>query len=269
MKNISTSHKSRKQNKDVPLKIATYNIATANISSLEKVAEAIKAIDPDIIALQEVDKNTSRSSKVDQIEELKRLTGMPYGLFGKAEDYYDGEYGIGILSKYPIIYNDLLNLPSEGVGRRVLLAAEISDPRIGGNIVFMCTHLDSQEDNTIRNKQIQAINSYSIASTKGKIPSIETKLQILAGDFNEPGDAPLFKEVERYFTNLIPTNIDARTWPAVKPAIDINHILSYNNYIWQVNQVTIPKNQELGINWQEISNHLPIILDLSYTTNNK
>lgn len=60
------------------LKVMTYNIAAGANNfkvDLKKTAEAIKAIDADIIGIQEVDRLTNRSGKVDQAQVLANLTG--------------------------------------------------------------------------------------------------------------------------------------------------------------------------------------------------
>lgn len=107
--------------------VAAYNIAAARVSDLNAIATAIKSLNVDIIALSEVDNNTRRSGNVDQLEKLKKLTGM-YGAFGKAIDFEGGEYGIAVLSRYPITRQATLLLPSPKVEQSVILATEIHKP---------------------------------------------------------------------------------------------------------------------------------------------
>ena len=88
--------------KDAPrIKVATLNMAAGKVSDMQDIAKAINAMDVDIVALQEVDKSTNRSGKVDQPATLAKLTNM-HVAFGRAIDYDDGEYGLAFLSKYPI-----------------------------------------------------------------------------------------------------------------------------------------------------------------------
>ena len=63
-------------NSNPKIRIATYNIAAGANNfkvDLKLTANAIKKINPDIIALQEVDRNTERSGKIDQIKILSEL----------------------------------------------------------------------------------------------------------------------------------------------------------------------------------------------------
>ncbi|HSL86297.1 MAG TPA: endonuclease/exonuclease/phosphatase family protein, partial [Bacteroidales bacterium] len=100
------------QTGSVEIRVMTYNIFhgeqaynTGN-SNLPQVAELINKVNPDFVALQEVDSMTNRSAKInsgipkDLVFELSQMTGM-IGFFGKAIDYSDGGYGEGILSKFP------------------------------------------------------------------------------------------------------------------------------------------------------------------------
>ena len=68
-------------NSNPKIRVATYNIAAGANNfkvDLKLTANAIKKINPDIIALQEVNRNTERSGKIDQIKILSELTGYNY-----------------------------------------------------------------------------------------------------------------------------------------------------------------------------------------------
>ncbi len=82
------------------LKVASYNVKCFGHSAqYEEIAAEIKAIDADVVLLQEVDKNTSRNPQ-DQMAVIAELTGYPYYKFTQAHETIS--YGHGILSKYPI-----------------------------------------------------------------------------------------------------------------------------------------------------------------------
>src|SRR5215204_2773842 len=72
-----------------PLKVLVYNIHAGKdakgVDNLERVAAIVRDSKADVVLLQEVDKGTTRSGKVDQPAELKRLTGF-YVSFGKTLD---------------------------------------------------------------------------------------------------------------------------------------------------------------------------------------
>src|SRR5688572_24043854 len=88
-----------------PVRVLVYNIHAgkdaSRIDNLERVAALIAERKADIALLQEVDRNTTRSGNVDQLAELQRRTGMN-GAYGKALDFQGGEYGIAVLSRWPL-----------------------------------------------------------------------------------------------------------------------------------------------------------------------
>src|SRR6186997_642124 len=75
------------------LRVLTYNIhhgeGTDGIVDLPRLAHIVKSVQPDLVALQEVDLGTERASGVDQLHVLAQLTGMR-AQFGKAMDYAGG-----------------------------------------------------------------------------------------------------------------------------------------------------------------------------------
>ncbi len=80
---------------------ATLNIAYATHASLEQIAAAIRALDADVVALQEVDRFTRRSP-TDQAAQLGRLLDMEVA-YAPAIDYQGGEFGIALLSRVAIV----------------------------------------------------------------------------------------------------------------------------------------------------------------------
>ncbi len=105
------------------LKILTYNIHHANppskpnVIDVAAIAKVINEQQPDLVALQEIDVHTDRSGKaLNQAEEIARLTGMKF-YFARAIDYAGGEYGVAILSKFPMEKMTNNPLPTaEGTG---------------------------------------------------------------------------------------------------------------------------------------------------------
>ena len=71
------------------VRVLTYNIRHGQGMDgrvdLSRVADVIRRLEPDVVALQEVDQATTRAGGVDQAAELGRLTGL-HSAFGKAMD---------------------------------------------------------------------------------------------------------------------------------------------------------------------------------------
>jgi endonuclease/exonuclease/phosphatase family metal-dependent hydrolase len=106
------------------LKFMTYNIKHGELSSLESIASVINAQSPDLVALQEVDVLTTRSGKVDQPARLGALTGMYHAFQPSLLSYDSGQYGLALLSRYPIRTSQRIPLRSSGE-QRILALMEV------------------------------------------------------------------------------------------------------------------------------------------------
>ena len=148
------------------LRVLCYNIHHCNPPSkpglidMDAIAKVINHSKPDIVALQEVDVHTGRSgSGLHQAKELARKTGMQ-SYFAKAIDYDGGEYGVAILSRFPMESTMKFELPtSAGTNGepRVLATAGITLPG-KEKIRFAGTHLDAQKNDPTRVLQMARIN---------------------------------------------------------------------------------------------------------------
>jgi endonuclease/exonuclease/phosphatase family metal-dependent hydrolase len=177
---------------------------------LQRIAAVIQAQRPDLVALQEVDKNCRRSGSVDQAAELAKLTGMT-GVFGKAMDHDGGEYGQAILSKHPIGETKVHRLPGDGEPRIAFEAAVTID---GKPLRMISVHLDHQQDER-RLKQAEALVE---ALSESDVPLI------LAGDFNDVPGSPVMKAFGAGWTAMAKKE-PAFTCPAGQPKEEIDHVL--------------------------------------------
>ena len=166
------------------LRIGSYNIANGRqvAHAMRVIAEDILAQDLDIVGIQEVDRLAKRSGYIDTMKLLSKYTGYEYYYYTKAVDIagdeakygQKGEYGTGILSKYPILETESTLLSSANYEQRAYGYAKID---VNGTIInFFNTHL-SYESYAIRNKQCEEL----AAKLKG-MPNC-----ILTGDFNIDG----------------------------------------------------------------------------------
>lgn len=201
------------------LTVATYNIhhgvpMAGGAIDLPRIAEVLRAMNADVIALEEVDVKTGRAGKVDQAAELARLTGMHHA-FGPAMPFSGGEYGNAILCKTAIL--SVTNHPLPGIkGAEPRAALEITfRPRAGDpEVRFISTHLDNGSAEG-RLLQIRHLNTRAAAVPPGHV--------ILAGDLNaEPGSAEIKTLLETWDESA---PVRDPTWPADRPRERIDHIL--------------------------------------------
>lgn len=164
---------------------------------LQRTAEVIKHWKPDLVAVQEVDRNTNRTEKTDQTKRLGEMTGL-YAVFGKAIDYQDGEYGLTVLSRFPILKQKMILLPP-GVQQeqRGILVVSVKVPDENGQeIRFASTHLSvaSEEE---RLAQVKRINELFFTEDND-FPTI------IAGDFNAiPSTKPMAVIKEKWIDSAI------------------------------------------------------------------
>ncbi|MFN7140219.1 MAG: endonuclease/exonuclease/phosphatase family protein [Limisphaerales bacterium] len=160
----------------------TYNIhhgrGLDNKVDIARTAQVIREINPDIVAIQEMDRWVERSGKVDQIAELSRLTGLEF-YFEKNINYQGGEYGSGFLTRFPILqktnYHYQMIRPNEQRG----LLQMVLDVN-GTKLAVMNTHIDWRPDDEERLLNVQEIKEAADRYTGMPL--------LVIGDFNDdPG----------------------------------------------------------------------------------
>lgn len=104
-----------------PLVVMTYNIAghdqLIHGDHVREIADAIRRIRPDIVALQEVHRGTWQARFRDQLAELEARTGL-HGAFAPSYVQWGGEYGNAILTRGEIVHAEAHPLPCVGEPRR-------------------------------------------------------------------------------------------------------------------------------------------------------
>ena len=234
------------------LRILTYNIhhgqGTDGRFDLARIAGVINAQRPDLVALQEVDRKTTRASGVDQAAELARLTGMNYA-YGPAMEYAGGEYGEAILSRFALASIDNYILPwPDGSEPRALLVVKVEAKGLGP-VTFGGTHLahDSAVDRLEQAKRINEI----LGGQRGA-------LMILAGDLNAtPGSAPM-REFDRHWMDAAEaTGSPELTYPNIQPQRRIDYVLVRPLDGWRVLEAVV-------IEGEIASDHCPVLVVLEW-----
>ncbi|HAW06566.1 MAG: endonuclease/exonuclease/phosphatase family protein [Bacteroidales bacterium] len=200
---------------DGKLRVMSYNLRFGELATMAEIGSYIKSVDADVVALQECDWDTHRERATHQngvkfINELAHETGM-FGIYGKTIDYRGGYYGIGLLSRYPIIRTDRILLPNVGKKeQRAMLLADIQLPD-GKIITYICTHLEVSSAE-LRLAQVKFIQK--------KVKSIKNPV-FLAGDMNAKPDSPEMAFLRKGWDDL--TNREL-TYSTKEPSIKIDYI---------------------------------------------
>ena len=231
-------------------KVMTYNIIHGAMAPWDELGKYISQYHPDVVMLQEIDINTHRKNEEhlhdrNLIAELGYHTKM-FSAFGKPINFSGGYYGLGLLSKYPLVKMERVLLPmlSPNHEQRSLLMAVVELDN-GDQICVGCTHLDLHAD--ARMAQVQHINKVMLAHN---LPAI------VAGDFNATPDE---KEIKYGMSEWMPAMAnDAFTFSSDKPEIKIDYVFAHPRQAWQVKSAIVPPVQ--------MSDHLPIVVEYELLT---
>jgi chondroitin AC lyase len=233
------------------LRVMTYNIHHANppsaagVIDIDTIAAVIKKQQPDLVAVQEVDVFTGRSGNIDEASELAARLNM-YVYFGKAINYDGGQYGVALLSKFPLKDCKTYPLPSAAdttAEPRVLAVATVQLP--GGNTLrFGSTHLDVKSAGN-RDLQVQEIV---------RIVRQEPLPFILAGDLNAQPSSSCIQLLDAHLTRTC--SPCAPTIPVHQPNRTIDYIAYYPSKAYEIiSHEVIPERYA--------SDHLPVLAVLS------
>ncbi len=228
------------------IKVITYNThhcsppATGGID-IGGIADVITSSNADIVFLEEIDNNVVRSGNIDEAKLLADKTNLPYFHFFKAIDLSGGEYGVAILSKFPLNNpeNHTLAL-QEGTEQRVFGTAIVDITNVG-KIMIGVGHLDlNSEYRLIQVKQIDSILS------KTSLPVI------FGGDFNAEPESNEIKYLLQKFKSS--TEVFVPTFPNVNPTKTIDYIFTDPKHTKCFNHTVIS-----DIN---ASDHLPVLTSI-------
>jgi endonuclease/exonuclease/phosphatase family metal-dependent hydrolase len=227
------------------LKILSYNIKHGRGMDgrvdLKRTAEVIRSFSPDLVTLQEVDKNCTRSGSIDLTQELAGILKME-GRFGKFMDFQGGEYGMAALSKFPITSHQVHVLP-RGAEPRCALEVRVNPGKDWGEIRLFGIHHDWTRE-TLRTNQcrglLQAVGEKS-------------KPVVLAGDFNagrSSGSVGLLLDAGFH----ILANSKTNTFPSKNPNVEIDFIMSRN--------LSFSRFKHQVIEEKLASDHRPVLVEL-------
>ncbi|MGQ3890436.1 endonuclease/exonuclease/phosphatase family protein [Legionella sp. CNM-4043-24] len=218
---------------------------------LPEMRNALSGINPDFVFLQEVQGlHHKRARRIGSWPALPQFEYMaehdwPHFLYAKNAIYQSGHHGNAILSKYPFVRFENVNLSSRNRASRSILHAEVKTDT-GGSLHLLCVHLGLFKAE--RAFQMEAM----IAWIRDNVPADEPL--IMAGDFNDwrrhlssPLEEALGIQEAFHFLE----GRHARSFPALKPALCVDRI-----YFRGIGVLDVKCFQ--GKPWRTLSDHLPL-----------
>lgn len=217
------------------LTVMSYNIHAGagadNVYSLDRIAEVIRSSGADVVALQEVDRHWgARSNFEDTAAILGAKLGMSnfvapiYSFDPLTPDAPRREYGVGILSRYPILSatnHPLTRLSTQDANPVPAPAPGFAEAVInvrGVHVHVYSTHLDYRGDPTVRRLQV--------ADTLAVLGA-DSGPKILMGDMNAVPSAPELAPLRAAYVDVWDAVGDGRgaTFPTDPATKRIDQIL--------------------------------------------
>ena len=230
------------------LRVLAYNIhhgeGMDEVIDLQRIADLIRRVDPDVVTVQEVDSVADRTGRTNQAAELGRLTGMT-PVFGRFMAYQGGAYGMAILSRWRI--RDVVNhrLP-DGEEPRSALTVVVTSPTTGRAVRLVGIHFYRTEDE--RAAQADTLEALLDAGPDGELPTI------LAGDFNSEPGSRVIRELSRRWS-VVDKGADALTFSSFDPEREIDFVMYRPHDRFEV-------LGERLLDEPVISDHRPVVVDL-------
>lgn len=234
------------------LTVMSYNIYHAENpetaqSTIRELGRFINQVEPDFVALQEVDEQTQRLAKVNSgrhfslTDSLAKLTSMT-GYFAKTINFDGGKYGIATLSRKPVKTHKI-KLPNPQKGESRVLFYLDTRIRLGTEFIFSNVHLDHQYPEN-RFAQVKRLNEFL---------SKQDKPVILAGDFNFTPNSKSYGMMKSQWIDVAFDFIERPTftYPSQRPSKRIDYIFLSRNVEWKIIDFQVYKLAH--------SDHLPII----------
>ncbi len=225
-------------------------------SNLLKIAQLIKRLEVDIVALQEIDQNSRWSGSFDHLAFLREHTGLPHGAHGphnRRGGRYHLSYGNAFLSRWPIHHEETMPFGRGTMGEKGFLFVEIDVP--AGRMPLINVHLNHRS-RARRLKQIAALMRY-LDEQHAHRSALWRTPALVCGDFNNPSHKPdatatllgYFERTNNY--TLLPKS--GRTFPAAWPTWALD-------YVFLPEQCREPKAKILR-SW--LSDHRPVLVEFT------
>ena len=230
------------------MRLMTYNIQSGRDTfgklDLSQSEETIRRYNPDILALNEVRMKTLDVGGAEQAKELAENLNMHF-FFAKAIDYNGGEYGIALLSKFPVVRAEAVPVPPLPMEKReqryedrVLLKAELD---VNGRTVFaFVSHFGLSNA-----ERESATNLFESEISKIEDPAI------FMGDLNMRPDDALVGRIKTHLNDLS-ENERFMTHHTLFAEDRIDYIFASNHFV----------SENVFCPYSTASDHLPIVADV-------
>lgn len=220
---------------------------------LPELREAVRATGADLVFLQEVHGSHAQHAlrhpgwPASPQYEFLADSMWPQFAYGRNAVYPHGDHGNALLSKFPILRSQNLDVTVQGTEERGLLHCQLQVPG-HDEVHAICLHLGLREAH--RQSQVKLLLAL-LERLPAKAPVI------IAGDFNDwrlKADAVLSQSLVEAFGERF--GAPARTFPARLPLLRLDRIYVRNG---------MPAKAQVLSNypWSHLSDHAPLAAEIS------
>lgn len=223
---------------------------------LPELRAAVRSTRADIVFLQEVLGAHSRYERlfkerweIPQYEFLADEIWSEYA-YGRNAVYPQGHHGNALLSKYPIVEYDNLNISLSKAEKRGLLHCLLRLPESGSTMHVVCVHFGLSENH--RRAQTQQLCERIQARVPNDAPLI------VAGDFNDwrlRAHATLTRDCDLYEAFAELRDEVPKTFPARCPLLRLDRVYLRNA---EARFARVLSTRP----WSHLSDHAPLLVEL-------
>lgn len=225
--------------------------------NIEKLGKVIKALDADVVALQELDSASIHRDNRYLLKEIADAAGSGYvPYYGSAAPFDEGSIGCGVLIKntLPVKGIQVIHLPGDET--RAAVAVELK------NFIFIGTHSDLNDEKRREGAQI-------VCDWIGK----KSKPVFLAGDLNDshrwPNGGVSFPVWIKYFDIISDTTGNSIPGRTDSEAL-IDYVLLLKNR--KASKVKVLRTHILrtvsvdgkSVDTATVSDHYPVFVDVKF-----
>jgi endonuclease/exonuclease/phosphatase family metal-dependent hydrolase len=236
------------------MRLLTYNIhkgiGTDRFYRLHRVIEAVKAEEPDVVCLQEVDRNVRRSRFDDQPALLAKALGFESFQYQLNVPRREGGYGNLILSRWPFQQGRQFSLQYRRKKVRGAQVVVVETPH--GPLHLVNLHLGLAERE--RRWQVETLLHHPLFRDGDHHPTL------VAGDFNDWRNAlGKLRFLPHGFEHATSPPSHHRSFPAFLPIAALDKVFYRGDL--RAERARVVRNRLT----RRASDHLPVTLDFALT----
>jgi len=155
-------------------------------ANLLKIAHLLRRLDPDVVALQEIDECSRWAGNFDHLEYLRVHAGYPHAVFGinnQRAGLMNLKYGNAFLSRHPIVESETVVFGQRRVGEKGFLFVELDIAGRRVPLVNLHLHYRSREHRFVQTDRLLAWLREKQRAHQGRWATTP----IVCGDLNNPG----------------------------------------------------------------------------------